>query len=291
MKDLMSLLFETTAFKVAPENNPFWYTSGKIGPYFINADYLFGSEEDSKSLLSFIDNELANEDKKNIPSHIFSKTFLHYNKCAIYKFVIDSMVEYIKENINVDEIDYISGGERRDWYFSNIIAYFLGKPHVTIYKDLSTVVSNSDFSENDYATSIPNKKFLHIADLLNKASSFTRAWIPAIQNLGSNIVWSAFAVDRMEGGTQVLTNGEVKVLSLLQIDNALFEKALELKVINKKQLEVLQNFRKDPDGSMKQFLIDHPEFIENSLKSDNPKTQKRVHLLLDQNIYGLNNSL
>ena len=40
---------------------------------------------------------------------------------------------------------------------------------------------------------------------------------------------------------------------------------------------------------MKQFLIDHPEFIENSLKSDNPKTQKRVHLLLDQNIYGLNN--
>ncbi len=289
MKDLMSLLFETTAFKVAPENNPFWYTSGKIGPYFINADYLFGSEEDSKSLLSFIDNELANEDKKNIPSHIFSKTFLHYNKCAIYKFVIDSMVEYIKENINVDEIDYISGGERRDWYFSNIIAYFLGKPHVTIYKDLSTVVSNSDFSENDYATSIPNKKFLHIADLLNKASSFTRAWIPAIQNLGSNIVWSAFAVDRMEGGTQVLTNGEVKVLSLLQIDNALFEKALELKVINKKQLEVLQNFRKDPDGSMKQFLIDHPEFIENSLKSDNPKTQKRVHLLLDQNIYGLNN--
>ena len=130
---------------------------------------------------------------------------------------------------------------------------------------------------------------MHIADLLNKASSFTRAWIPAIQNLGSNIVWSAFAVDRMEGGTQVLTNGEVKVLSLLQIDNALFEKALELKVINKKQLEVLQNFRKDPDGSMKQFLIDHPEFIENSLKSDNPKTQKRVHLLLDQNIYGLNN--
>lgn len=288
MKDLMSLLFETTAFKIAPENNPFWYTSGKIGPYFINADYLFGSEEDSKNLLSFIDNELANEDKKNIPSHIFSKTFLHYNKSSIYKFVIDSMVEYIKENINVDEIDYISGGERRDWYFSNIIAYFLGKPHVTIYKDLSTVVSNSDFSENDYATSIQNKKFLHIADLLNKASSFTRAWIPAIKNLGSNIVWSIFAVDRMEGGTQVLTNDGVKVFSLLQIDDALFEKALELNVINQKQLEVLRNFRKDPDGSMKQFLIEHPEFIENSLKSDNPKTQKRVHLLLDQNIYGLN---
>lgn len=288
MKDLMSLLFETTAFKIAPENNPFWYTSGKIGPYFINADYLFGSEEDSKNLLAFIDNELANEDKKNIPSHIFSKTFLHYNKNSIYKSVIDSMIEYIKESINVDEIDYISGGERRDWYFSNIIAYFLEKPHVTIYKDLSTIVSNSDFSENDYAKSIENKNFLHIADLLNKASSFTRAWIPAIKNLGSNIVWSMFAVDRMEGGTEILTNDGVKVLSLLQIDDALFQKALDLKIINEKQLEVLRNFRKNPDGSMKQFLIEHPEFIENSLKSDNPKTQKRVHLLLDQDIYGLN---
>ncbi len=287
MEDLKSLLFETTAFKVAPENNPFWYTSGKIGPYFINADYLFGSEEDSKKLLSFIDNELENEDKKNIPSHIFSKIFLHYNKNSIYKTVIDSMVQYIKDNIDINEIDYICGGERRDWYFSNIVAYFLEKPHVTIYKDLSTVVSNSDFSENNYASSIENKKFLHIADLLNYASSFTRAWIPAIKNLGSNIVWSIFAVDRMQGGTETLTSNNIKVFSLLQIDTDLFEKALELKIINKEQLEMLQNFKNDPENSMKQFLIEHPEFIENSLKSDNPKTQKRVHTLLEQNIYGL----
>ena len=49
------------------------------------------------------------------------------------------MILKIKENINTEEIDYISGGERRDWYFSNIIAYLLKKPHVTIYKDLTTV--------------------------------------------------------------------------------------------------------------------------------------------------------
>ena len=39
MKDLMSLLFETHAFKVAEANNPFWYTSGKIGPYFVNTHF------------------------------------------------------------------------------------------------------------------------------------------------------------------------------------------------------------------------------------------------------------
>lgn len=288
MSKLMSLLFETNAFKVAEENNPFWYTSGKIGPYFINADYLYGSEQDSKDLLAFIDQELENESKTDIPEHIFKKVLDHYNTNEIYKYVIDQMKEYIETNIGVDNIDYISGGERRDWYFSNIMAYLLNKPHVTIYKDLTTVLSNSDFTSAEPVSSIEGKNFLHLADLLNQSASFTRAWIPAIKNLGSNIVWSIFAVDRMQGGTETLTNDGVKVHSLLQIDDSLFTTAKELGIINDEQLEMLRNFKKDPDGSMKQFLIDHPEFIENAKNSDNPKTVKRVNTLIEQNIYGLN---
>ena len=288
MKDIMNLLFETNAFKVAEENNPFWYTSGKIGPYFINADYLYGSENDSKELLGFIDNQLETVSKEEIPANIFSKVLEHYNNNEIYSSVINYMKKYIEENIDISKIDYISGGERRDWYFSNIMAYLLDKPHVTIYKDLSTVESNSNFTENKAVSSIEDKNFLHLADLLNQSASFTRAWIPAIKNLGSNIIWSVFAVDRMQGGTETLTNDGVKVYSLLQIDDTLFQKAFDLNIINNEQLNMLSNFKKDPDGSMKEFLINHPEFIENSLNSDNAKTQKRVKLLLDQDIYGLN---
>lgn len=288
MKDLMSLLFETHAFKVAEANNPFWYTSGKIGPYFVNADYLYGSENDSKELLAFIDNQLENEDKKDIPEHIFKKVLEHYNSNEIYKSVIDSMKQYIEENIDVNSIDYISGGERRDWYFSNLIAYFLDKPHVTIYKDLTTIVSNSNFTESTPVSKIENKKFLHVADLLNQSASFTRAWIPAIKNLGSNIEWALFMIDRMDGGTEVLTNCGVQVNSLLKINDDLFVHALELGIINEEQLTMLREFKKDPMGSMKQFLIDHPEFIENALKSDNARTLKRVNTLIEQNIYGLN---
>lgn len=288
MSKLMSLLFETNAFKVAEENNPFWYTSGKIGPYFINADYLYGSENDSKELLAFIDDELANQSKTDLPGHVFQKVLEHYNQNEIFKYVIDEMKSYIETNIGVENIDYISGGERRDWYFSNIMAYLLNKPHVTIYKDLTTILSNSDFTHSEPVSKIEGKKFLHLADLLNQSASFTRAWIPAIKNLGSSIVWSIFAVDRMQGGTETLTNDGVKVHSLLQIDDSLFTTAKDLGVINDEQLEMLRNFKKDPDGSMKQFLIDHPEFIENAKKSDNPKTVKRVNTLLEQNIYGLN---
>ena len=288
MSKLMSLLFETNAFKVAEENNPFWYTSGKIGPYFINADYLYGSEQDSKDLLAFIDQELENESKTDIPEHIFKKVLDHYNTNEIYRYVIDQMKEYIETNIGIENVDYISGGERRDWYFSNIMAYLLNKPHVTIYKDLTTVVSNYDFTSSEPVSNIEGKNFSHLADLLNQSASFTRAWIPAIKNLGSSIVWSIFAVDRMQGGTETLTNDGVKVHSLLQIDDSLFTTAKELGVINDEQLTMLREFKKDPDGSMKQFLIDHPEFIENAKNSDNPKTVKRVNTLIEQNIYGLN---
>ena len=92
----------------------------------------------------------------------------------------------------------------------------------------------------------------------------------------------------MQGGTETLTNDGVKVHSLLQIDDSLFTTAKELGVINDEQLTMLRNFKNDPDGSMKQFLIDHPEFIENAKKSDNPKTVKRVNTLIEQNIYGIN---
>ena len=287
MKDLMSLLFETNAFKVCAENKPFWYTSGKIWPYFINTHFLYGSESDANELLDFINEELATEDKLNIPTNIFEKVLTQYNTNEIFKTVIDSLKSFIEENINTSEIDYISGGERRDWYFSNIIAYLLNKPHITIYKDLSTVESTFDFKENKNITELKDKKVLHIADLLNQSSSYVRAWVPAIKDLGSSICWSTVVVDRKQGGLETLENMGIKSLSLLNIDESLFTKALELNIINESQLDMLKEFTKDPDGSMRNFLINHPEFLENALASDE-KTAKRAKLCIDSNLYNLN---
>ena len=59
MSDIQSYLFETNAVKFCEENNPFWYTSGKIGPYFINTHFLYGSEESAVDFLKFIDVENA----------------------------------------------------------------------------------------------------------------------------------------------------------------------------------------------------------------------------------------
>lgn len=285
MSKLMSYLFETNAIKFCEENKPFWYTSGKIGPYFINTHFVYGNEKDAVELLSFIDECLA--DKFTLPEKVFEKLLKQYKTNEIYKNVIDTMKNYVEENIDVSEIDYVSGGERRDWFFSNMIAYLLDKPHLSIYKDLSVVESNSKFETAKSIESLEGKKVLHVADLITVASSYIRAWIPAIRNLGSDICWSCVVVDRMQGGKDKIEAEGVKSLSLVQVDKNLFRKALELNIINESQVDMLDAFFENPDESMKQFLIAHPEFLENSLNADE-KTKKRAQLLVDSNLYGLN---
>lgn len=284
MSNLVSYLFETNALRICPDNKPFWYTSGKIGPYYINTHFLYGSEQDAVDLLKFIDSEKENKD--TLPKKVFDKTLAHYNDNEIYKNVINEMIEFIKENIDVNEIDYISGGERRDWFFSNIIANKLSKPHITIYKDLSMVVTDSNFEEIINKSEVEGAKVLHIADLITEASSYLRAWIPAIKSLGAQIIWSTVVVDRMQGGKEKLENENVKSLSMINIDEKLFEKALSMNIINDVQFEMLKNFYENPDETMRKFLIAHPEFLENALASDE-KTAARAKLCIDSNLYDL----
>ena len=286
MSNIITYLFQTNAFKISPENKPFWYTSGKIGPYFMNAQFLYGSEDDANSLLAFIDDELENASKYDLPKDVFEKTQAQYNSNEIYKTTIDEFVSFVKNNIDLSEIDYISGGERRDWFFSNMVANLLGKPHITIFKDLSLACSTSDFSSTTDITDLSNKNVLHVADLLNVASSYLRAWIPAIKDLGGNLKWSLVAVDRMQGGTEALKEAGVTSFALINVDNSLFEKALELNIINEAQLDTLKKFKENPDETMRNFLIAHPDFIEESIKAGG-KSEKRARLCLDSNIYNI----
>ena len=285
MSDIMSYLFETKAIRFCEENKPFWYTSGKIGPYFINTHFVYGNEKEATKLLSFIDECLS--DKITLPEKIFKKVLKQYEENEIYHNVIDAMKNYITENINISEIDYVSGGERRDWFFSNMIAYLFDKPHISIYKDLSTVVSDSKFENTKPITNIDNKKVLHVADLITVASSYIRAWIPAIKNIGGQMCWSCVVVDRMQGGQEKLKTEGVKALSLVNVDSTLFETAYKNKIINENQLSMLKKFFENPDKTMRDFLIQHPEFLENSLNGDE-KTAKRAKLLIDGNLYGIN---
>ena len=285
MSNIMSYLFETKAVKFCEENKPFFLTSGTISPYFVNTHFLYGNEKEATEFLSYIDTLLA--DRINLPKKIFDTVLAQYEKNEIFKYTIDTMIKAITENVNIDEIDYISGGERRDWYFSNMIAYLLKKPHLTLFKDMEAFVSPYDFSSTEKITDIQGKTVLNTSDLVNVASNYVRSWIPAIKNLNGKLLWTCYVVDRKQGGTEVLEKEGIKTIPLALIDDTLFEKAFELGIINQGQLEMLKGFYKDPYETMRNFLINHPEFIENALNASDERTQKRVKILTEDNLYNL----
>ena len=285
MSDIMSYLFETKAIKFCEENKPFFLTSGMISPYFVNTHFLFGSEKEATEFLSYIDTLL--EDRISLPKKVFDKVLVQYQNNSIFKYTIDTMIKSITDSVDLAQIDYISGGERRDWYFSNMIAYLLKKPHLTLFKDMEAFVSPYDFSSTEKITDLTGKKALNASDLVTAASNYVRSWLPAIRNLNGELAWTCYVVDRKQGGTETLIKEGVQTIPLAFVDNSLFEKGYELHVINSAQLEMLKKFYEDPYSTMKQFLINHPEFLDNALHADE-KTKKRAQLLIDGNLYGLN---
>jgi len=277
---LVSWLFNTKAVRVCPQDKPFWYTSGTVGPYYINTHFLYGSEEKANSLLKIIDVE--KEKILECPMNILEITKKNYLSDNVYKGLIDDMCEFIKDNIIINEINYISGGERRDWFFSLLIADLLNKPHITIYKDLTTVLTENGKTEKIKEVSGTN--VLHIADLITEASSYQRAWIPAIRRIGAEIKWSVVVVDRKQGGEEFLESEGVKSFSMVNIDKNLFEKALSMELINKEQFDMVIDYIENPKSSMKNFIKEHPEFLQNALNSDE-KSKERAQLCIDKKIY------
>ena len=55
MDPVVQWLFDTQALRISPPDSPFWYTSGKIGPFYINTHFLFDGEQSAGMLLEKID--------------------------------------------------------------------------------------------------------------------------------------------------------------------------------------------------------------------------------------------
>ena len=110
MSDLVSYLFQTHAFKICPDEQPFWYTSGKIGPYFINAQFLYGSEKDANEFLEFINQELENATGKSIKDSILTEAFTRIgistelNKESIEQFAVISQEQGFIDELPAEDL-------------------------------------------------------------------------------------------------------------------------------------------------------------------------------------------
>lgn len=166
--NLLNLL-KTGAFQFVDESHPWFpYTSGQVGPYYVQSTTV---EKDGEA----------------------------------YAVAIRSLVKLIRSVFPA--FDAISGGETRDWDFSNPVAVALKKPHLKIYKD-----------GKNLGADIRGRSFLHVADLNNEGSSIRDYWKPIIEKNGGTLAGVVFFVDRLEEGVTVMRDLKLTAVSVVPLN-------------------------------------------------------------------------
>jgi len=162
-------LMATQAFRFIDEKTPWFpYTSGQIGPYYVQSICV---ERDGMA----------------------------------YQFAVKSLIELIRTKIG--EFDVISGGETRDWDFSNPVAVMMQKPHAKLYKDGRLL-----------GAEVKGKKVVHVADLNNEGSSVHDYWKPIIEKNGGSFAAVFSFVDRMEDGFALFKKISLPNYSVVPLD-------------------------------------------------------------------------
>jgi orotate phosphoribosyltransferase len=275
---ILEALFATNAIRVCDPEHPFWYTSGTIGPFYINTHFLYKDEMEAARLLLLIEEE-AKSDRIAFPEFILADLLNEYRTSKTYRLVIDMITEEAKKI----DFDFISGGERRDFFFSMLPAYFLKKPHLSIFKDLQAVYTTEEFKKTVpvYETQLAGKKALHIADLVTEASSYTRAWIPVVREFGAEMEDTIAVVNRKQGGEEILASEGVRLHSFADIDITLFENAEKNGAITAEQLKTVRGFMADPKEFMSDFFRTHPDYIKDQLALGG-KAKERAEMAIEK---------
>ena len=232
----------------------FPYTSGEVGPYYVNSE------------------NIANDG-------------------PAFSDAVEYMSELIFDMMQERETrDYvITGGETRDWIFSNPVAIQLGLDSSMIYKNGKIVGSP-----------LEDRRVIHIADLNNEGSSPRDYWIPIIKKNKGLVNDIFFYVDRMEDGVEEMTKLGLHSHAIVPLDENAWNYLKNKKVINQEVhnnlIERMENkdewaramLRSDKGLEKLAPLIDTPENNAKALKILNkgyPDMKEEIMATLKQKHY------
>lgn len=204
-------------------NSFFAYTSGKIGPYFVQS---------------------ANIERNG----------------TAYRNAIDSIVELISKTTDISSIDVISGGESRDWGFSNPVAVALEKSHAKLYNNGRILGAD-----------VGRKNVVLVSDLNNTGYSVSNKWVPRIRQFGGDINQVFFYIDRMDRGAEKIKEISVEPHAVVHLDENAWEILRRYKAIKETQYQKVMAWKEDKEG-----------WAEGMLKSD--KGIARLQELLNNSI-------
>ncbi|QHW32836.1 phosphoribosyltransferase [Paenibacillus rhizovicinus] len=237
------------------QDDAFWYTSGKPGPFYINTQNIAGQQEAHEVLSRF--NAILQAD---LPLEKRSKAIYEIVDQAVasdeaYEESIDTLLAHYLAHHNPPTL--ISGGERRDWFFSIPIAQKLNVPHVFLFKNGDYHVT--DHEGNAIQLQLSGQTVLHVADIINQASSYLNRWIPILQSTGVDFQKTLSVAVRNQDGVQKLMEKGISVISPLLVDIPLFKEAHDLGLINDFAHHEIVQFYASPKEWTRQYIADSAE--------------------------------
>ncbi|MFP4373129.1 MAG: orotate phosphoribosyltransferase [Spirochaetaceae bacterium] len=218
-----------------PQFSDTWfpYTSGEVGPFYIQSIVV---EQDG----------------------------------AAYRRSVEALCELIEATVGGDAFDAVSGGESRDWDFSNPVAAFLAKPHIKIYKDGRLL-----------GASPSGCRIVHVADLNNQGSSMRDVWAPVLRAAGGRIVHAFFFVDRLEDGVGVLEDLGIPSAAVVPLDGEAWRYLRDIEYISDGMYASLERRRADKRAWAIEALRRHIDPLGRMLESPRESEVARAMRILE----------
>ncbi len=279
-------LIATQAIRVRQDADapPFWYTSGLPGPFYTATQNLIGQAV-APQILAQITYSLATfkqpEQQAAAAWSLISKQW-HAN--PEYDELIRALASFLRAQLATDSV-VISGGERRDWFFSIPIAQVLNVPHLAIFKSGASTLTAPDGTLHHQ--SLGGREVVHVADIINQGSSYLGMWLPAISGQSASISTTLGVVARSRVGINALEQQGLRVLTALQFDMACFERVLKLGAITEYAFKDIQRYLENPASWVRHLFTYETGALLTSAANADARTRSRIQTFISIDPYSL----
>lgn len=270
---------ETVSLWNSDEGPVYWYAANVPGPFYVNTERLIGREAAGKLLgtLSSIVQMAASMSEK--AALLRDAVLAEYLSNSDYQRVVANLRAVIAEQ-EISGKFVISGGERRDWFFSVPLAYEARVPHVFLFKDGGIYVDTPIVDVNSKVTEV-----IHVADLIHNAASYTDLWIPSLRNHGISIKSTVAFISRGTAGLEILERQGISARVVATIQENFFDRLCSQGLIGEEKLSELQLYYASQTEWARKYIVSNPEVLQASQLDQ--KSRARLQAFLRDDPWGL----
>lgn len=277
---LTTALFSTDAISIwNNQTGPvFWYAANVPGPFYVNTEKLIGAAAAEK-LLEGINAIIAKDASKEEKSELIHKLVMdEYKGNTIFQKVIATLLVKAREQFG-DAYNSISGGERRDWFFSIPFAHESQLDHVFLFKDQSI------FTRPYSGEAQSSPKVLHVADLINNAASYFSNWLPTLNQHNLPLIGTACVITRGSVGIDKLKEANVAICALKNIDPQFFTELRDINLIDKNAAEEINAYFTAKEDWARKYILSKPHLFK--METLDSKSKERLKFFLENDPWNL----